>query len=460
MKRFVTVLFVLLVIGGSWYLYSRQMDQTASQNPLEGYKTAVVGRDTIEALVSATGSIVPDESQPLSFAAAGEVAEVLVDIGDVVVENQVLARLDDEDLLLGLKQAEASIRVSEAQLAKARKGAREEDIIAARAALESALAGLEDAQEGASWRDRELARLAVDQAKNSLWSAQGNRDAIAGSRMASSGQKDQAEAQVLNAEVAVKSAQLQYEKLYEPPKDSTIKSMEAQVAQAEAQLASLLAIPAREDVALVEAQVAQGQVAVESAQQRLTKVTLVAPFAGELSAWSLNVGDSVGPGSPIGTIVDTSRYYVEIRIDEIDIAQINVGQPVRLTADALPDHELTGEVTEIRLVGDQTQGIVAYLVVITLSPTNLPIRPMMTAAVDITVDRRENALVVPNAALRRDRQGKYVEAVKNGMVSKEYIETGVSNDTFTEIHSGLDEGQEIVISKPRENAFSGGPFGG
>ena len=461
MKRIIIILFVVAAVaGGSWLLYSRGGNNGSKETTLsDGYKTAPVIRNSIEAVINATGSLSAERMQTLSFVMAGEVTEVMVTEQDRVVAGQVLARLDGEDLALGVKQAQVALRVSEVQLARALKVPSEEEIASAEAALASAQANLDDLKAGPSNRDKELARLSIDQAKNSRWGAQGNRDAIVGGRFSSDAQKDQVESQVLNAEIGVKIAELQYEQMLEPPKTSAIRAAEAQVAQAESTLAKLRSVPSAEDVAVAEAQVAQARVGVESAQSRLDDLEFTAPFSGELATWDLYVGDHVAPGTPVGTLVDTSRYHIDVRIDETEIGRIRVGQMAHIALDAYPKDELEGQVSKVDLTGTSNQGIIEYGVRITLPENDLDLKPLMTAAVGVVVEEKADVLLVPNRAIRRDKEGKYVEVLRDNMPSRVSIETGLTSEEYTEILSGLEEGQEVIIAKPRVNGLPG-PFGG
>jgi len=460
-KRIIVILLVVAAVaGGSWLLYSRGENNVSTGTGLpEGFRTAPVIRDSIKAVINTTGSLSAERMQALSFTMAGEVTEVMVGEGDHVVAGQVLARLDGEDLELGVKQAQVALQVSEAQLARALKGPSEEEIASAEAALASAQANLEDLKAGPSSRDKELARLAIDQAKNSRWGAQGNRDAIVGGRFSSDAQKDQVEAQVLNAEIGVKIAELQYEQMLEPPKTSAIKTAEAQVAQAESALAKLRSMPSAEDVAVAEAQVAQARVGLEGAQRRLDDLEFTAPFGGELATWDLHVGDHVAPGTPVGTLIDTSRYYLDVRIDETEIAQVRVGQIAYITLDAYPEDALEGQVSKVDLIGTNNQGIIEYGVRITLPENDLDLKPLMTAAVGIVVEEKPDVLLVPNRGIRRDKEGKYVEILRDNMPARVSIETGLTSEEHTEVLSGLEEGQEVIIAKPRADVFPG-TFGG
>ena len=464
MKRVGIIILVIAVLASSWWLYTQDREPADAQLP-DGVTTAQVTRGDIEDRVSSTGSVIAGRTEALSFSTAGRVAEVLVEKDDQVVAGQLLARLDVEDLELRLRQAEAALQISEAQLARAQKEPAAEEIASARAAVASASAGLQDLRRGPTEQDKELARLAIDQAKNSLWAAQGSRDAIAGNPAAPGGQKDQAEAQVLNAEVQVQIAELRYQQLFEPPKASAVAQAETQLRQAEANLARLLSQPSPEDIAVAEAQVAQARINVDIARKALTDVgaNLTAPFTGTLIEWDLDADAAmtrtVTPNVPVGTLVDTEQHDIRVNIDETEIGKVQVGHFVRITLDAFPDDLITGRVSRIGLVGQSMQGIIVYPVEIEIDSNDLPIRPQMTAAVDIVADSKQDVVLVPNRALRRDQQGVYVEVVENNTLRRVDIRVGVDNEQSTEVLSGLEPGQIVVTSRPRDNLF-GGPFGG
>ena len=453
MKRVVAVILVIAVLATAWFLYSR--DQERVVGVPEGYQLAPVERGSIEAMVSASGSLRAGRSQALSFSLAGTVAEVLVSEGESVSNGQALARLDMSDLELNLKQAQAALAISEAQLQRASSAPSEEEIAAARSAVESARAGLAELRRGPSEREIELAKMAIDQAKNSLWAAQGNRDAIKGNPLSGGGSGDAAEAQVLNAELAVRQAEINYAQLLEPPTSAAILQAELQVAQAESTLATLLSSPRAEDLAVAEAQVVQSRVGVEAAMNNLSRAVLRAPFAGQLSSLDLNAGDTVAPGTPVATLVEPEAYDIVVTIDETEIGQVAAGQEAEVTLDAYPDDRLRGRITDVELVGTINQGIVTYGVTVEVEPNDLDLRPMMTAAVDIVVDRKEAALLVPSRALRRDRNGRYVEELRGGVPVRVPVVTGLSSTQYTEVLEGLEEGQEIIVSRPRDSVFGG-----
>ena len=109
----------------------------------------------------------------------------------------------------------------------------------------------------------------------------------------------------------------------------------------------------------------------------------------------------MSPGSPVGTLVDDAHYHLLVNIDETDIRNVRKGQEARLSLDAFPDQQLAGRVSAVSLLGDSAQGLVTYSVRVDLEPTDVMVRPLMTATVDIVVDRKDAVLCVPNRAAAR-----------------------------------------------------------
>jgi RND family efflux transporter MFP subunit len=184
-------------------------------------------------------------------------------------------------------------------------------------------------------------------------------------------------------------------------------------------------------------------------------VVSVGPQAGEL----------VSAATPIVVLADLEHYYIDASIDETDIGSLQVGQDVSITLDAFPDITLAGKVTQIDPLGSVAQGVVTYGVKIEVTLDEGVLRPSMTATVDIVVAKKDNALVVPNRAVRRGTAGRYqVEVVQAGKAETRPVTIGLSNETFTEIVEGVSEGEEVVVSTQQTSLlqrFGGGfLFGG
>jgi RND family efflux transporter MFP subunit len=174
--------------------------------------------------------------------------------------------------------------------------------------------------------------------------------------------------------------------------------------------------------------------------------------------WSIREGEAVSPGVPVGILVDLDRFHTDVFIDELDIGRVGVGQPVNLELDAFPGEQLLGQVGYIEAIGTAAQGLVTYKVTIDVGNPGMPVKPDMTASVSIVVAEKEDVLLVPTRALKRDKQGKYVEILEGTVLIRAAVEVGLSDETHTEVLSGLEEGDAVVVKKPRSGTlpFQGG----
>jgi RND family efflux transporter MFP subunit len=198
------------------------------------------------------------------------------------------------------------------------------------------------------------------------------------------------------------------------------------------------------------------------AQLNLEEATLVAPFAGTVADVSIEVGQMVASGTPVIVLTDLTNYYVDLYIDETEIGQVRVGQPVVITPDAFPNEEIEGEVTAIKSIGTVSSGIVTYEVRVEITPTEVPIRSDMTTSATVVVEEKEDVLLIPNRAIRREGDTEYVEVLVGTEVRRVAIATGASNEAVTEVTAGLEEGDAVVTNVVRGDQFQGpmGMFGG
>ncbi|MDW8053875.1 MAG: efflux RND transporter periplasmic adaptor subunit [Anaerolineae bacterium] len=463
--------------------------------PEPAERTASVTRGSLVATVSATGNIEPEAQVRLSFQQPGTVAEVLVENGQRVKKGDVIARLDTTDLELALAQAEANLAQAKNALAQAENalenarvqqiiatanysrtvsGTRAADIAAARAALAAAEAQLEKLRNGPTPEDLAAAEANLRNAEAALRQAQANYDrafafdpaGIAGSPAAlqleqatnnynaAKAQYDRVakgadEAQVKAAEQQVQSARANLERLLRPAQRFDVEQAEAQVKQAQIALRN-----AEVQLASAQNQVRLAEIQVRQAQRRIEQATLKSPIDGEIANLSIKVGETVG-GQPVVTVVDTSRFHIDITVDEIDIAKIREGQEVRITLDSLPNVEVKGKVKRISPVSRLVNGVVSYDVRVDIDERVEGLRSGMTANASIVLERRDNVLLVPNWALRRDREsGKvFVTRRVGDQVSEIEVQIGTRNETFTEVRSGVNEGD--VLLAPRVSTVFG-----
>jgi HlyD family secretion protein len=161
------------------------------------------------------------------------------------------------------------------------------------------------------------------------------------------------------------------------------------------------AVQARKSAA---AQLAQSRAAADKDQVSLGYTIIRSPVSGVVVDRVVDLGQTVAASLQTPTLIKIAQDLAEMRIDssfaEADIGRIKPGQKVRFTVDAFPDRSFRGEVQQIRLNPTTTQNVVTYNVRISLQNPEQILLPGMTAYVSITVDQRDDVLMVPNAALR------------------------------------------------------------
>ncbi|HZS42671.1 MAG TPA: efflux RND transporter periplasmic adaptor subunit [Candidatus Paceibacterota bacterium] len=236
---------------------------------------------------------------------------------------------------------------------------------------------------------------------------------------------------------------------------SNIQSNQQALSSARASL-SVTTAPARaEDVASARASLESAQASYQAALNTYNNNIIKAPFEGTLAVLNIKVGDVVGGSTVVGTLT-TSQKLAEITLNEVDVAKIALGEKVTLTFDALPDLTIEGTVAEIDTVGAVTQGVVDYTVKIGFDTQDTRVLPGMSVSASIVTLTKPNVLLVPTAAVKTSPSGKsYVQKIPGittaGPISTKTkpvnvpVEIGESNNTQTEIVSGLNAGDVIVV---------------
>jgi len=204
--------------------------------------------------------------------------------------------------------------------------------------------------------------------------------------------------------------------------------------------------------------VKQKENALQDAKDKLSDYYITAPFNGTIASVPVNVGDDASSGTVLGTII-TSQKLATIPLNEVDVAKIKLGQKATLTFDAVPDLTISGEVAQIDSIGTVSQGVVNYNVKISFDTQDVRIKAGMSVSASIITEVKQDILVVPNSAVKSQNSGNYVEMFDTplpvatdglaGSISKIApnkisVEVGISDDSQTEIISGIKEGDKIV----------------
>lgn len=198
------------------------------------------------------------------------------------------------------------------------------------------------------------------------------------------------------------------------------------------------------DLKSQELSVQQRRNALYDAQAALADYTIKAPFDGVVAKVNVKVGDSAS-GASIATIV-TKQQIVEISLNEVDVTKVKLGLKVSLTFDAIDSLEITGKVADIDTVGTVAQGVVSYTVKIALDTQDDRIKTGMSVNAAVITNIRTDILTVPSLAVKTNNgSGSYVQILDAaGKPQPKTVQTGITNDTDTEIISGLNEGDKVV----------------
>lgn len=472
MRRILIILIVVVALGaGGWWVYQNYFAET--EEPVVEREEATVKAGTLTALVNATGTMLPESQTTLSFKSPGRVDQVLVEEGQGVRADEVLAQLETTDLAFAIDQAEIAAAQAEmsvdlaavglasaqAQLLKAQQDAAEYDLAAAQSAVDSARATYRRLVSGPTAEEKRVARASLDQAEASRDQAQAAYDQVA----------DRADVAMLpqslqleQATSAYEVAKANYELTMRPASNADLTAARSAIIQAEASLARLLEGISDEDLLVAQLGVEQAHIGVDQAQigvdqaqlsldqalHGLEGTVLAAPHTGKITMVGIKEGELTG-GQPAFILTDLSEYHVDVTVDEIDIGRVAEGQPVTVTLDALPGELLTGWVDTIADTAEFDTGVVSYKVTVRIDPSNAPLRVGMTANVDIVTERRDGVLLVPNRFVRIDRTTgqAFVDKLVGGEIVSTEIQIGLRDETFSEVLAGLEEGDVVVLVK-------------
>ncbi|MBC8100693.1 MAG: HlyD family efflux transporter periplasmic adaptor subunit [Armatimonadetes bacterium] len=484
-RRILRILLTVVVLS-ALVIIALQVINVASVNNAPETVDEIIDETVIEpgdlaVTVSGTGAIAPAQQVALVFELASPVTEVLVQAGDVVQQGDVLARLDSTDFQAALDDAQLALDSAQLAYDALTAPPREVDLAVAEAALVAAQSSYNAASATAPTDAQlEISRLQTELARNQFWQSQLQRDgagildaslippdvlppeieqalidAINGinaqNTASASGALESLEYGVQIADARYASTQSQ------GPDYGAVNSAYAGIVQAGITLDRVRNGAPIPDIQQAQFDLDSAGLTLEQAQQAVGKTLLLAPFDGVIAENNLVVGQ-LPPTQQIAVLLmDTSRYQIDIPIDETDIVSVVVGQSVTLALDALPDVEITGTVTRVSVTPTTIGQLVTYLARVELDPTTEPIRVAMTTTARITTQQLTDTLLIRNRFVRIDRetQQAYITIEPSSGVYEEIpVVLGLRNDTFSQIVSGATAGQKVVLL-PRSSFIPG-----
>lgn len=340
-KRFIIAGVVLLLAAGGAGAYA----WWSARSGEPAYRLGKVERGAITAAVSANGTLNPVVAVQVGSQVSGQVKEIHVDYNSPVKKGQLIALIDPASFELRVNQALADLESARATVLTQRA-----NVAALQAEVSRARVNLADAQ-----RVSERSRALFE--RNFVSAAQ--RD------------KDQAAFEAAQEQLKTAQAQLNVG-------EAQVRNVEAVVKQREAQLAA--------------------------AKVDLDRTAIRAPVDGVVISRNVDAGQTVAASLQAPTLFtiaqDLRDMEVDTSIDESEVGRVRVDQDVTFTVDSFPGRTFSGKVVQVRKAAQVVQNVVTYIAVVSAPNPDFILFPGMTANVRIVVDTRDNALRVPNAALR------------------------------------------------------------
>ena len=444
-------------------------------------------RDVSNSL-SGTGTLNPANTYTVKSLVDGKVLTGDFEEGDVVEEGTVLYTIDSSDASTNLEKASIALQqaqrsydktvdrqyvraevagvVSSLKVAKGDEVTSGQEVAVIRDSSKMMLSLLFPAADAANFSVGQSAQVVLDGTFETL---EGTITAVTGTDELSTGNlltrtvtiavrnaggltTAQAATANINGVSSIASATFAYqaERTLTAPVAGTVSAINVREGDAAAQDAILIELSGddlTESIQSASETLRSAQISMENLQDTMNNYTITAPISGTVIEKDVKAGDALTSGTTLCVLYDLSYLEMVINVDELQVSSLSVGQSVQVTADAVPDKTYVGEVTRVSMKGSSSGGTTTYPVTVRIDDID-GLRPGMNANAEIVVANATSALCVPNAAIV---QGGYVLVTKDspsaanaapemdapeGYVYVE-VKTGVSDDDYTQITSGL-----------------------
>ena len=489
-KWLVPVLCV--AVAGGVFLLRPQQSKPASVDA--SYTEAAPERRDVTNTLSGTGTLNPANTYTVKSLVDGKVLTGTIEEGDIVEESNVLYTIDSSDASTNFEKAEIAMQqaqrsydkvvdrqyvraevagvVSSLKVTKGDEVTSGQEVAVIRDSSRMLLTLEFPAADAANFSVGQSAAVTLDgtfeQLDGTVTSVSGTDALSAGNLLtrtvtitvknAGGLTTAQAATASINGVSSIGSATFAYqaERTLTAQAAGTVTSINVQEGSEVAKDDIILGLSGddlTESIQSASESLRSAEISMQNLQDAMNNYTITAPISGTIIEKDAKVGDAVKAGDTLCIVYDLSYLEMSINVDELQISSISVGQQVQITADAVPDKTYVGTVTRVSMKGTSNGGTTTYPVSIRIDDTD-GLRPGMNANAEIVVAEAKNALVVPNAAVVR---GSYVLVTKDSpsaasadtaMEAPEGfvyvpVKTGVSDDDYTQIVSGIQEGDTI-----------------
>ena len=483
---------VCVAVAGGVFLLRPQQAKPASVDA--SYTEAAPERRDVTNTLSGTGTLNPANTYTVKSLVEGKVLTGTIEEGDIVEESNVLYTIDSSDASTNFEKAEIAMQqaqrsydkvvdrqyvraevagvVSSLKVTKGDEVTSGQEVAVIRDSSKMLLTLEFPAADAANFSVGQSAAVTLDgtfeQLDGTVTSVSGTDALSAGNLLtrtvtitvknAGGLTTAQAATASINGVSSIGSATFAYqaERTLTAQASGTVTSINVQEGSEVAKDDIILGLSGddlTESIQSASESLRSAEISMQNLQDTMNNYTITAPISGTIIEKDAKLGDAVKAGDTLCIVYDLSYLEMSINVDELQISSISVGQKVQITADAVPDKTYVGTVTRVSMKGTSNGGTTTYPVTIRIDDTD-GLRPGMNANAEIVVAEAKNALVVPNAAVMR---GSYVLVTKDSpsaanadttMEAPEGfvyvpVKTGVSDDDYTQIVSGIQEGDTI-----------------
>ena len=461
---------VCVVIAGGVFLLKPKSTSTTAVDP--SYLEASPEVRDVSNTLSGTGTLNPANTYTVKSLVEGKVLTGEFEEGDVLDEGSILYTLDSSDASTNFEKAEIAMQQAQRSYDKVDEVTSGQEVAIIRDSSKMLLTLEFPAADAANFSVGQTAQVTLDGTFEQL---DGTVTSVTGTDALSTGNlltrtvtiavqnaggltTAQAATASINGVSSIGSATFGYqaERTLTAQAAGTVTSIHVQEGQTVAKndiLIELSGDDLTESIQSASETLRSAEISLQNLQDTMANYTVTSPISGTIIEKDAKVGDAVKSGDTLCVIYDLSYLEMVINVDELQISSLSVGQKVQITADAVQDKNYVGTVTRVSMKGASNGGTTTYPVTIRIDETD-GLRPGMNANAEIVVAEAANALTVPNAAIVR---GGYVLVTQDSPSASKAdttmeapegfvyvaVKTGVSDDDYTQIVSGIQEGDTI-----------------
>jgi HlyD family secretion protein len=400
LKKFIILIIIILI--GIGLLYANQY-YGGKQGAIE-VTVGKVELGPFEQTVQATGTLEPADKLKVRSEVEGNLREKLVKDGDRVKKGQVLLEIDQQKLKI-------EVTNSEIRLKRLKNN------------LKSLIENSGPYDEAQSKNNLEKNKIALDYAEKNLASMKrlSNQEVVTRRQLEDADRM--LESAKLDYQIAKQQVQFQKDKF---AKDVQEMNGEVQIAESE----------------------------LNEAKRKFNLAIVKAPIAGSIVEDILKEKKYIGFGEEVFAIGDLSQFDAKVKVDELDISKVKIGQPASISSDAFKDVKLPGRVIEIAAQATRQTFAEVEVTIQIDSTLGQPVRPNLSVDADIQTYRMDTAIKVPVEAVVKQDDKRYVFVVNKERVKKIEVTIGLSSPKFMTIEKGVKAGDTIVTqgaSKLKDN---------